>query len=129
MRNNIKDRDNANELVEIIRDIMQQEIEERDNTVTCIVESVNADGTLNLYVLPDMVNVINNVINQCRFDFAPGDAALLYKIRNRVSNSFVIAKYNAKVGDTQLAKSGVISKISALEEELQNITVPYSVNN
>ena len=86
---------NAKSFVDIIRNAIRQELDTRDSTAVCVVQSVNADGTLNLYVLPDRQTVITNVTNQCRFDFTAGDSALLYLIGNRLSNSFVIAKYNA----------------------------------
>ena len=86
---------NAKSFVDIIRNAIRQELDTRDSTAVCVVQSVKADGTLNLYVLPDRQTVITNVTNQCRFDFTAGDSALLYLIGNRLSNSFVIAKYNA----------------------------------
>ena len=92
MENNEK----AKDLVDIIRDIVRQELSERDSTAIAIVESVNSDNTLNLYVLPDMQRIVTNIINQCKYDFSPGDTALLYLVGNRLSNSFVFAKYNAK---------------------------------
>lgn len=89
----------AKDFIEIVRDVIRQENNNRDSTVVCAVESVNDDGTLNLYVLPDKQSIIRNIINQCRYDFKAGDTALLYLIGNRLSNSFVIAKYNAKPAD------------------------------
>lgn len=86
----------AGDFVNVVRDIVRQELATRDSTAVAVVESVNQDGTLNLYVLPDTQRVVRNIINQCRYDFSPGDTALLYLIGNRLSNSFVIAKYNAK---------------------------------
>lgn len=96
MYNEYKD---ASSFVEVIRSIIRQELENKDQTAICVVESANQDGTLNLYVLPDRQNVIKNVVNQCRFNFGPGDTALLFKVDNRLSNSFVVAKYNAKMTD------------------------------
>jgi len=43
----------ATDFVNLIRKLIANEFEKRDTTVPCIVDSVNADGTLNLYVLPD----------------------------------------------------------------------------
>lgn len=86
----------AQGFVDVVRDAVRQELLERDSTAIAIVESVNPDGTLNLYVLPDTQTTVRNIINQCRYDFNSGDTALLYLIGNRLSNSFVIAKYNAK---------------------------------
>ena len=89
----------AGELIELVRETVGQVLITRDSTAVCEVESVNADGTLNLFVLPDKQTSIKNITNQCRFDFKAGDTALLYLIGNRLSNSFVIAKYNAKPAD------------------------------
>lgn len=89
----------AKDFIEVVRDVVRQELSNRDATAICVVESVNSDGTLNLYVLPDRQSVIRNIINQCRFNFSVGDTALLYLIGNRLSNSFVIAKYNARPND------------------------------
>lgn len=89
----------AKGLVDIIRDVIRQELDRRDSTAIAVVESVNSDGTLNLFVLPDTQTIISNIVNQCRFNFKAGDTALLYLIGNRLSNSFVIAKYNAKPDD------------------------------
>lgn len=85
----------AKGFIDVIRDAIHQELSERDSTAVCIVESVNSDSTLNLYILPDRQSIIKNVTNQCRYSFKPGDTALLYLINNRPSNSFVVAKYNA----------------------------------
>ena len=89
----------AGEFVELTREEIREYLSTKDSTAICIVESVNTDGTLNLFVLPDKQTSIKNITNQCRFDFKAGDTALLYLIGNRLSNSFVIAKYNAKPAD------------------------------
>ena len=81
----------AGELIELVRETIRQELSAKDSTAICVVESVNTDGTLNLFVLPDKQTSIKNITNQCRFDFKAGDTALLYLIGNRMSNSFVIA--------------------------------------
>lgn len=112
------ERRDATDFVEVVRTIIRQELEDRNNTAICIVESVNQDGTLNLYVLPDRQNVIKNIVNQCRFNFAPGDTALLFKVDNRLSNSFVIAKYNAKTSDTAWERD-----LSLLYEAINGISM------
>ena len=84
----------AKSFVDVIRDAVRQELSDRDSTAVCVVESVNENGTLNLYVLPDRQKIVRNIVNQCRYNFNPGDTALLYLINNRLSNSFVVAKYN-----------------------------------
>ena len=49
----------ASELVGVVRDVVKQELSVEDDTAVCLVESVNADGTLNLYVLPDKQNILS----------------------------------------------------------------------
>lgn len=99
-------------LVDIIRDIVDQKLNERDQTVTCMVESVNENGTLNVFVLPDMQTVVSNIINESRYDFKPGDYALLYLIKGRASNSFVVCKYNPKQRDEGWYSSSIASSAS-----------------
>ena len=115
MKNERKD---ATDFVDIVRTIIRQELEDRNNTAICIVESVNQDETLNLYVLPDRQNVIKNVVNQCRFNFRAGDTALLFKVDNRLSNSFVVAKYNAKTSDIAWEQ-----ELNSLYEAINGISV------
>lgn len=86
----------AGDFVNVVRDIVRQELSTHDSTVVAMVESINADGSLNLYVLPDMNNVVHNVTNQCRYSFNPGDTATLFLINGKVNNAFVVAKHDPK---------------------------------
>lgn len=88
--------DAKSEFVKFIRDLVKEQLSEMDQTVPCIIQSINPDNTLNIYLLSDQSTIIPNIINGSRYDFKSGDVGVLYKIKNRVSNSFVIAKYNAQ---------------------------------
>ena len=55
---------NAEQLIDLIREIVREEVKKQDNTVPCIVDSVNDDGTVNLCILPDLDTVINRILNQ-----------------------------------------------------------------
>ena len=99
----------AHELVDLVRDVFEQKDVEENKTATCEIESVNEDNTLNVYVLPDKINVIRNVTNQCRYDFKPGDQATVFLIRNKTNNSFIIAKHNTR-GEYGGAKPITIDK-------------------
>lgn len=94
----------AKEFLGITRDVIDQQLKDRSNDAVCEIESVNDDGTLNIYILPDRVNVVRNIINESRYNFRSGDAALLYLIKNRISDSFVIAKF--KPSDEDIRSSG-----------------------
>lgn len=82
----------ANKLVNLIRELTQEQLESLDQTAFCQVQSVNADGTVNVYILPDTENVIYNIINESRFTLSERDICVLYKIGNKLNNAFVIAK-------------------------------------
>ena len=47
----------------IIKQLIQNETNDQDQTVFCTIESVNIDGSLNIYIVPDFVNIIKNIKN------------------------------------------------------------------
>lgn len=83
----------ADNLVSLIRELIRNELASMDQTAVCVVESVNPDGSLNIYIMPDTTTVVRNVTNASKYDLKAGDAVVLYKIKNKSSNSFVIAKF------------------------------------
>ena len=93
MSDNIK---TATGFVDVVRKMIKQEVEKQDTTKVAVVEGVNSDNTLNVYLPPDRDTVFYNIVNESNYVFQPGDSAVLYAIGNDIANSFVIAKYNAK---------------------------------
>ena len=85
--------DSANQLVNLIREIVREEVAKLDRTSIGRVNSVNTDGTVNLVILPDTNTQVNNVLNGTTQTLKSGDLVVLYKINNNISNSFVITKY------------------------------------
>lgn len=98
---------NTKAFVEIAREIANQQMSNKSSDVVCEIESVNADGTLNVYVLPDRVNVLRNIINESRYNFKSGDNALLYLIKNRLSDSFVVAKFRPRQADDAASEQNI----------------------
>lgn len=88
---------NAEQLVDLIREIVREEVRKQDNTVPCIVNSVNEDNTVDLCILPDLDTVIKQIPNPNRIDCCEGDTVLLYKVRNQINNSFIIINYNRRI--------------------------------
>ena len=82
----------ADKMVDVIRDIIQQELSKIECTILCEVISKVDDDHYNVYVLPDKESVINNIPNMTKFDFTPGDYCYVYKIQNNLSNSFICSK-------------------------------------
>ncbi len=92
-KNNMQNTEAANGLVDVIRSIVREELSHQDTTTTCVIKSKNDDGTYNVAVIPDNGSV-QTVKNESRYDFKPGDYGVLYKIQNRIQNSFLIAKFS-----------------------------------
>ena len=91
----------AKSFLTVMRKMVEQQTDTMSSDAVCEIESVNEDGTLNIYVLPDRETVVRNVINESRYNFRRGDNALLYKIHNRLSDSFIIAKFRPSVASEQ----------------------------
>ena len=107
----------AKDFLNVTRDIIEQQIRDRSTDAVCEIESVNEDGTLNVFVLPDKQTILKNIINESRYNFKRGDNALLYKIRNRLSDSFVVAKFRPKQEDAGISEKSVQNLI---DNALQN---------
>ena len=89
--------DSGNQLVNLIREITKIEISKEDTTCICQVDSINLDGTANIIILPDMETKINNIQNNSNNEIASGDFVVLYKIKNQINNSFIMAKCGKSV--------------------------------
>ena len=132
--NQIKD---AAGLVDIIREIVDTKLSQIDTTATCLIQAVNEDGTLNVSILPDTQTVLQNIINESKYMFNPGDYALLYMIKNRPSNSFVICKYNPNPfdvswnADVQALQNNFNDAITQINERIDQISTADggAVNN
>ena len=112
----------AKDFLNVTRDIIEQQIRDRSTDAVCEIESVNEDGTLNVFVLPDKQTILKNIINESRYNFKRGDNALLYKIHNRLSDSFVVAKFRPKQEDAGISEKSVQNLI---DNALQNYQGGY----
>ena len=112
-------------IVDATKTIVKQQINKMSTDAVCEIESVNDDGTLNVFVLPDRNNILKNIINESKYNFQKGDNALLYLIRNNLSNSFIVAKFNPKTTD---AVSGAdMRQIQyMINTAVNNISLPSS---
>lgn len=85
------------ELVDIVREIVKDEINQKDASTLCTVKSVNEDQTLNISLPSDDSTIISNIYNCSSYTFKSGDVAVLYKIGNKLNNAFVIAKPTTEI--------------------------------
>ena len=109
----------AKDFLNVTRDIIEQQIRDRSTDAVCEIESVNEDGTLNVFVLPDKQTILKNIINESRYNFKRGDNALLYKIHNRLSDSFVVAKFRPKQEDAGISERSVQNLIDNVLQNYQ----------
>jgi len=88
----------VNDLVDIIREIIKQELSTRDATILCQVKRKKDDNHYDLTIVPDDSNVVRNVVNMTKFDLQEGDYVYVYKINNQLSNSFICYKITPYLG-------------------------------
>lgn len=95
----------SNELISLIRDIINEKCEKLDGTVWAVVTSVNADATINAYILPDTENITENIQNPNNVYCEVDDVVLIYKVRSNISNSFVMANKTRRGNYAQIGIS------------------------
>lgn len=87
--------DNVNtseQLVSLIRDLIKEEISKKDASIICQIASVNENGTVNIILPSDPDTIIPNIKNTSGYEFVAGDYGVLYKIENKLNNSFIFSK-------------------------------------
>lgn len=84
--------DNATELVNIIREIAREEFKKKDCAIFCNIQEQNIDGSVNITLPSDENVILYNIPNYSKFNFKNGDIAILYKMENKLNNSFIIGK-------------------------------------
>lgn len=82
----------ASNLVNIIRELVRQELAEQDNLILCQVETVNDDGTCDVYIVPDYDNIIHGIPNKFGFALKQKDYVQVLRIKNQLSNSFILCR-------------------------------------
>lgn len=82
----------ADQLVDVIRDIIIRELEKRDTTVLCQVVNKKGAKHFDVCVVPDTDTRITNVLNPSSLDIKVGDFVYVYKINNQLNNSFIVSK-------------------------------------
>lgn len=82
----------ADELVDVVRTIVQNELDKRDSTVLCRVASKKDDLHYNVYVVPDQTALVSDVVNMTKFDLNVGDYCYVYKIGGSYTNCFICYK-------------------------------------
>ena len=82
----------ARSMLDLIKELIKQQLDNKDQVALCQIASPGSDGRYNIYVVPDDANVIHGVPNKFGFDLNTGDYVYVYKVGNQFAQSFIFAK-------------------------------------
>ena len=102
------DINNGKELVNLIRVLVKEKKQKLGNVTECVVESVDKDFYVNLFILPNTDNVVKNIPNPFGVYCEIGDVVLLYKVNNNINTSFIIANKTQRDRKVNINGGGVI---------------------
>ena len=94
-----KDNKTALDLINLIKDLVTDELNKRDNTCVCQVVACNEDGTYNIFVVPDTRTVITNVKSMSLEVIKVGDYVYVYKFQNKLNNAIILARAGTNAAD------------------------------
>lgn len=107
----INNEKSAKSLVDLIKRLIKQQLDEKDQVALCQIASPGSDGKYNIYVVPDDANVIHGIPNKFGFELNTGDYVYVYKVGNHFAQSFIFAKVGENLN---------------LKEQLANLAVNIS---
>lgn len=87
----MNDRD-VKELVELFREIVRDELRDRDSTILCQIKAIKDNEHYDVSIVPDDSSYLRNVANMTRFNLEVGDYVYVYKINNQLNNCFICYK-------------------------------------
>ena len=82
----------AKSMLDLIKELIKQQLDNKDQVALCQIASPGSDGRYNIYVVPDDANVIHGIPNKFGFDLNTGDYVYVYKVGNQCAQSFIFAK-------------------------------------
>lgn len=82
----------AKSMLDLIKELIKQQLNNKDQVALCQIASPGSDGRYNIYVVPDDANVIHGIPNKFGFDLSTGDYVYVYKVGNQFAQSFIFAK-------------------------------------
>ena len=105
----------ANELVDVIRDLIQQELSKRDSTTLCEVVEKVSDDHYNLCTVSDPDTILHNVVNMTKFELKIGDFVYIYNLNGQLNNSFICYKIIPYIASEVTEGSATIEKTYVLK--------------
>lgn len=104
----------VNDFKKVIEDIVDVKINQRGITkyISAKVQSVNADGSANVYLPPDNTNVISNVLNKTGQKLEVGDSVELCTKNGKVNNSWIAVKHKTNFIASEGLDLGNVSELN-----------------
>ncbi len=99
----------VNEMVDLFRDVVSQEIKKEDSTVLCKITEKLGSNRYNLSIVPDDAVAIRNIPNMTKFSPKIGDYVYVYKINNQLSNAFICCVLGETLEETESTSVQAIS--------------------
>lgn len=79
----------ADNMVDIIRDIVREEVNKTDSTLLCRVKNIYSENAVDVIPVSDKTLILHNIPNMTKYDLSIGDYVYIYKIGNQLDNSFI----------------------------------------
>lgn len=115
----------ATEMVDLIKRIIREEEEKKDQVITATVQSRHdATDTYDVYIDTDLAAdgrqaIMKNIPNESKHIYRPGDHVYIMKVRGQVAQGFIIGtigsmglSINAKVNDLGVRLGDLTSNVS-----------------
>lgn len=93
LTSNSKTNDYAESMLSIIKQCISEEVAKLSTISTAIVQSVNTNGTVNVYLPSKEDTIYSNISNHTPFLLNPGDGVELLVKNGSYSNCWIIAKH------------------------------------
>lgn len=85
----------ADEMLNKIEACIQERMKKIPSLETAVVDSVNTDGTINIYFPPNRESVFTRISNQTPFILTSNDTVEVIKKGGSWNNCWIIAKHGA----------------------------------
>lgn len=95
----------AGNLIDIVNELVQQTLENRDRTILCRIKEKRTDGSYDVFYIPEGDGGINRIFNMTRYDLAVGDYVYVFKPWNQSASSFICGVKNASEAKTLVGSS------------------------
>lgn len=85
----------ADDMLNKIEQCIQDRLKKIPQLETAVVESINTDGTVNIYFPPNNKTIFTKISNQTPFILQEGDSVEIMKKGGSWSNCWIVAKHGA----------------------------------